>query len=194
MDFSPETPFQRAKADGLSWKMTLTLAAPCAEQGHRLPPNESTARGCEAGTKISIVESSIRGRLKISGRCLGKTFVAHGPCGHEVPELLQGEKKEPPCVCGWSTQSLPGTGRNSPVPPRASRGLSSTHGAAGADSTSSAPTAASARLLRAGTDGQQQRDGKEYCYAQMKYHKISLLPAGKHQLLIRKPLKIYMTC
>lgn len=99
MDFSPETPFQRAKADGLSWKMTLTLAAPCAEQGHRPPPNESTARGCEAGTKISIGESSIRGRLKISGRCLGKPFVAHGPRGHEVPELLQEEKKEPPCVC-----------------------------------------------------------------------------------------------
>lgn len=107
MDLSPETPFQRAKADGLSWKMTLTLAAPCAEQGHRLPPNESTARGCEAGTKISIVESSIRGRLKIiSGRCLGKTFVAHGPCGHEVPELLQEEKSRRVCAAEVHRASL----------------------------------------------------------------------------------------
>lgn len=34
----------------------------------------------------------------MSGQCLGKMSVAHGPCGREVPQLLQEEKKELPCV------------------------------------------------------------------------------------------------
>lgn len=44
-----------------------------------------------------------------------KKSVLHGPCGCEVPELLQEEKQELPCVWGWRTQKIPGTGRNSAV-------------------------------------------------------------------------------
>lgn len=80
---------------------------------HRLALNENTVRGWEAGPKVHIVESNIRGRLKISSRCLGKTFVAHRLCGHEVPELLQEEKKELACVHGCSTESPAETRRES---------------------------------------------------------------------------------
>lgn len=88
-------------------------AGSSVQSKHRLTLNENTVRGWEAGPKVYIVEPNIRGRLKISSWCLGKTFVAHRWCGHEVPQLLQEEKKELSCVHGWSTESPAGTRRNS---------------------------------------------------------------------------------
>lgn len=50
-------------------------AGSSVQSKHRLTLNENTVRGWEAGPKVCIVESNIRGRLKISSWCLGKTFV-----------------------------------------------------------------------------------------------------------------------
>lgn len=75
--------------------------------------NENSVRGWDAGPKGYIVESNIRGRLKRSSWCLEKHLWLHRLCSHEVPQLLQEEKKELSCVHGWSTESPSGTRRKS---------------------------------------------------------------------------------
>lgn len=138
--------------------------------------------------------------LMMSGQCLmWQMFVAHGPCGCEVPQLLQEEKKELLCVWGWSTQSLPGTGRSSAGRLQESQGLSGKHGAAGAASPSTALSQLSSHCSQRPPAPSRHgwataaADRKKYCNVQMVYHATSLLPADKHRLSIRKPLKIYIT-
>lgn len=126
---------------------------------HRLTLNENTVRGWDTDPKVYIVESNIRGRLKISSWCLGKTFVAHRLCGHEVPQLLQEEKKELSCVHGWSTESSAGTRRKSAEWLQVSWGLSPFPQL----SASSTPMADSVCLLLPGFARLQQKIGKNSC-------------------------------
>lgn len=97
-------------------------------------------------------------------------------CEAEAPRTSRGPGGGLVCDCGWAGGSGACTGQ---------RGLP----ALPPCSANSAPTAASARPLRAGTAGQQQQTGKKYCSVKMKYHKTSLLPVDKHRLLIRKNTK-----
>ena len=141
------------KAAGLSWKMTLTLEAPCAEQGYRLTLNENTVserlggrhRGVCCGTQCRRQADNVR------------SMPWANICGSWTTAIMGRTERAAVCVwlkCAespWDEEGGCCAAAGKPGAPRHAQGGGLPAPPQG--SASPAPAAASPQLLRAGTAG-----------------------------------------